>query len=236
MKKSDLLNALATKYDYRSYLEIGTPFTGNEFGRVTSPALSIRKRLAYWCGHDADKQAATFRRDDLLLDAGKFTAGSAKYALIFVDSFHTYECSMRDLLLARTLLTERGTIVVHDCNPDDEDLASPIYRPGAWCGTTYAAFIDFTLNSSDLVHCTIDDDVGLGIIRQGLQRPYDDALKQIWERSRADDALRYKIFASLKQRLLNLVSVEQFARDEGLELRSKDAAREALPVSASAAS
>jgi len=221
MKKSDLLNALAKKRDYRSYLEIGTPFTGNEFGRVTSPTLSVRHRLAYWCAHDADGQAATFRRDGLMLDAGDFVAGSAKYDLIFVDSFHTYECSMRDLLLARTLLTERGTIVVHDCNPYDEDLASPTYRPGAWCGTTYAALIDFILNSSDLVHCTIDDDVGLGIIRRGLQRPCDEALQQIWERFRADDALRYKVFASHKQRLLNLVSIEQFERDERLELRSK---------------
>jgi hypothetical protein len=212
MRKSDLLNALAAKRDYRSYLEIGTPFTGNEFGRVTSPTLSIRHRLAYWCGHDVDKQAATFRRDDLVLDAREFAAGSAKYDLIFVDSFHTYECSMRDLLLARALLTDRGTIVVHDCNPHDEDLASPTYRPGSWCGATYAAFIDFMLNSSDLVHCTIDEDVGLGVIRRGSQRPYDEDLKQIWEHFRANDALRFKVFAALKHRLLNL------ERDEGLDV------------------
>jgi len=222
LRKSDLLNALATKRDYRTYLEIGTSFTGNEFGRVTSPNLSIRHRLAYWCAHAADKDAATLRRDDLLLDPGKFMAGSAKYDLIFVDSFHTYECSMRDLLLARALMAERGTIVVHDCNPFDEDLASPTYRPGPWCGATYAAFIDFMLNSRDLEHRTIDDDVGLGIVRRGSQRSYDDALKRIWERSRADDALRYEVFASLKHRLLNIVSVERFERDEGLDFQLSD--------------
>jgi hypothetical protein len=218
MTKSGIISALAAKHGYVSYLEISTPLTGFEFDRVSFPGLGTRHRFAYWCRHDSDKQPALIRRDDLLLDAGSLRE-HAKYDIILVDSHHTYECSMRDLLLARALLAEGGTLVVHDSNPPDEDIVTPPYRPGPWCGTTYAAVVDFVLNSSDLEHRTIDIDTGCTIIRRRRQDPgkSDADLAQIWERSRGDDELRFKAFASLRHRLLNLVSLDEFLRDEGLK-------------------
>lgn len=49
-------------------------------------------------------------------------------------------CVAERLILryAFDLLSDRGTIVVHDCNPPDPELASPMRTPGsyAWCGLT----------------------------------------------------------------------------------------------------
>jgi hypothetical protein len=37
------------------------------------------------------------------------------------------------------LLTDRGTMVVHDCLPPTPELAVPNFITGGWCGVTYQA-------------------------------------------------------------------------------------------------
>jgi hypothetical protein len=218
--KSDVINAIAQKRQYVAYLELSTPISGHEFDKVTYPGLSIRHRFAYASQYRVDQQTATRRYEGFCLDAARLVRLCARYDIILVDSFHTYGCSMRDVLLARALLADGGTILVHDCNPPDEDFASPIYRDGAWPGATHAAFVDLMLNSNELEHCTIDLDVGLGIIRRCSSRPREslEPLKQTWERSRVDEALRFQVFSTHRHQLLNLVSLERFVRDEGLEV------------------
>jgi hypothetical protein len=73
---------------------------------------------------------------------------------------------MDALAAAIDLLADDGTIVVHDCLPTAAEEAAPQYRPGAWCGVTFKAYLDFLLARSHLAYCTIDTDYGCGLIRK----------------------------------------------------------------------
>ena len=81
-----------------------------------------------------------------------------------MDGWHTYDCTIRDLTLAYDLLADGGVLVVHDCLPPTELMASPAWVPGSWCGVVYKAFLDFVLARNDLDYCTVNLDYGCGII------------------------------------------------------------------------
>ena len=73
-------------------------------------------------------------------------AAGFAYDVILVDPFHEYETSAQDLREACTLIKPNGTIVVHDCNPEEEALVTPHYQDGRWCGLTYKAYLDMVLD------------------------------------------------------------------------------------------
>ncbi len=114
MQKYDIINALITKNKYAKYLEICTPNSGLRFGYIDRKPLRWRHRLVYRCpaGFD-DGLEITFRSQDESI--GQLLDPALPYDLIFVDSFHTLECSLSDLMLALDLLRPGGTIVVNDC-------------------------------------------------------------------------------------------------------------------------
>ena len=165
----DLINELVAIHGYRSYLEICTYTTGRLYGDLDRGPFTISHRLMYRCpeGYDdglpIDFRSATSEIDTQLT---ALRASGVTYELILVDPFHDYEQSLRDLRAVRGLLTQKGTIVVHDCRPPDRELASPEFLVGAWCGVTYKAYLDFMLESGDLRFCTVDVDHGCGIIRR----------------------------------------------------------------------
>ena len=165
----DLINELAAIHGYGSYLEICTYTTGRLYGDLDRRPFTISHRLMYCCpeGYDdglpIDFRSATSEIDTQLT---ALRASGVNYDLILVDPFRDYEQSLRDLGVARSLLTAKGTIVVHDCRPPDRELASPEFLVGAWCGVTYKAYLDFMLEAEDLKFCTVDVDHGCGIIRR----------------------------------------------------------------------
>ena len=165
----DLINELAAIHGYGSYLEICTYTTGRLYGDLDRGHFTISCRLMYRCpdGYD-DGLPIDFRSATSEIDAQltALRASGATYDLILVDPFRDYEQSLRDLGVARSLLTAKGTIVVHDCRPPDRELASPEFLVGAWCGVTYKAYLDFMLEAEDLKFCTVDVDHGCGIIRR----------------------------------------------------------------------
>lgn len=87
-----------------------------------------------------------------------------KFNLICIDSFHEYEESMRDLNLALSVLENNGIIMCHNCGPVDKSICTPSYKSGAWCGITYACFIEFAYNNPQFYYGVLDTDTGIGII------------------------------------------------------------------------
>jgi hypothetical protein len=155
--------------------------------------------------------------------------GKTVYDLVFVDPFHTLECSMTDLEGAWRLLNVGGYLVVHDCNPTDSALVSPSFQPGLWCGVTYQAYIDFLLRREAARYFTVDTDYGCGVVekqprtvrgRERRTRQDADAetrarLKREWMIVREDDERRYAFFDGNRARLLNLVTIEEFMERSG---------------------
>ncbi|MDR3416430.1 MAG: methyltransferase domain-containing protein [Nevskia sp.] len=233
MKKTELVNALARRYQATSYLEICTPFTGHQYGEIDPALFRIRRRLMYRCPEsfvdglpvdfrsDSDSSYATVRQ---LAEAG------IRFDLIFVDPYHTYRESLTDLYGAMRLLTPDGVMVVHDCNPPDAAVAAVEFGgPGtAWSGLTYAAFIDFVSGSSRYQYCTVDTDYGCGVVFKrpspvpGCCRHFElpEELALDWALARCDHETRFALFERNRAALLNLVSVERFAEQAQIAMHA----------------
>lgn len=87
-----------------------------------------------------------------------------KFDLICIDPFHDFERTLHDFNLFSSLLTDRGILISHDCAPKVVGHATPNYKPGPWCGLTYAAFIQFANQNPAWYYTVLDTDTGIGIM------------------------------------------------------------------------
>jgi len=217
--KTDIVKHLSDLNGYRSYLEICTPTTGGEFAKVDASRFDVCHRLMYRCPDDfADGLPIDFRvsAPDNTQCVEEMHREGRRYDIILVDSWHEYEPSYRDLRNALSLVTENGSIVVHDCLPPGDNLISPTHQPGPWCGVTFMAFIDFVTQNKALNYRTVDADYGCGIIQRCNETPIDvpAALLEAWNERRGDPESAFRFLQDNKQDLLRLVSIEEFIRAE----------------------
>jgi hypothetical protein len=217
LSKTEIVNALARKRGFSSYLEISTGKTGNHFADVDRTQLTTCHRLMYQCPDDySDGLEIDFRTRGVGISPffAEVRRRGTKYDIMLVDSSHTYECSMRDLSYALSALVEGGVLVVHDCDPPEKS------------GVTYPAFVDFVLGRDDIDYYTVDADFGCGVIKKGsllpsLDRlsavPATEGLRLFWEAIRSDETLRYVGFEKRKREFLRMISVREFFELESLD-------------------
>lgn len=230
MRKAEIVNTLTRKYGFTRYLEIATPVSGFTFGDIDRSPLTRCERLIYrWRAGFDDGLPVTYRTEEdtctSAVDAIAAEPGAPRYDVIFIDSYHTYDASMADLVGACRVLADDGVIVVHDCDPLEPLLASPrARRAGPWCGVTYAAFIDFVSWRHPLSYCTVDSDFGCGVIFAARERqaPGPSRLAELWRRvvcrrwqsAGTDAAGRFAVYRAHRRSLLNLITPDKFLRAE----------------------
>src|SRR5205823_466894 len=133
--------------------------TGHEYARIEKGRFDVCHRLLYRCHEQfSDGLGIDFRVPDLRIEGAIecIRASGVTYDAILVDPWHQYDTSLRDLGAALSLLSDRGTIVVHDClPPEGGDWIRPEFVPGHWCGVTFAAFVDFVHTVPGITHATI---------------------------------------------------------------------------------
>jgi hypothetical protein len=216
LSKTEIVNALARKRGFSSYLEISTRQTGNHFTGVDRTQLTTCHRLMYRCPDDySDGRQIDFRTRGIGISPffAEIRRRRTTYDIMLVASSHTYACSMRDLFYALSAIVDGGILVVHDCDPPDS------------YGVTYAAFVDFVLGRDDIDYYTVDTDFGCGVIkkRRPLSSPdrtsavpATEGLRFFWEAIRSDETLRYEGFKKRKRELLCMISVREFFELESL--------------------
>jgi hypothetical protein len=228
--KVDIINHLADRYDYQTYLEICTPMTSNRFAEVDRSKYKTCHRLMYRCPRDFDDgMNIDFRTDqsDIGDCVRQIQSGTLRYDAVLVDSYREYAPSLRDLEIAWAVSSSEGIIIVHQCNPTSEELASPTYLPAAWSGVTYKAYLDFVTSRGDLEYLTVDTDEGCGVIwRKGerdwlLQRTagqVDQATELVdkWREVGNDFQSSFRLLQQNKAELLRLLSVKEFLRTGAL--------------------
>jgi len=217
-EKTDIIHFLSDLYGYTSYLEICSSTTGWFYHKIDRSRFRRCHRLMYRCpasyddGMDVNFRSPDLRTADLF---ETMHALGLRYDVILVDPFHSYEASYRDLADAVGVLTDRGTVVVHDCFPPDENLVAPDWTPGAWCGATFIAFIDFLNDHPELACATVDTDYGCGILRKGIPRPTaPNEIASGWVAARRNAKAAFRFMIENKDRLLNLMSVDAFKAAE----------------------
>jgi len=224
--KVNVIHHLAATRGCGSYLELCTAGTGRRYAEIEQRRFDPCHRLMYNCADDfADGLPIDFRSSGLdiaaCLDAMR---RRLRYDIILVDSWHLYETSRRDIAAALGLVADDGVIVVHDCRPPREEICTPAYMPGEWCGVTYKAYVDF-VTTSRLRYLTVDTDYGCGVLFPGKQRWWRRLLAAMrpasaerrrlvagWRACGTDYGRAYAYLERNDRALLNLVSVETFMR------------------------
>jgi len=113
MKRFDIINHFIKKYNYKSYLEIGTQLDRcivevkceHKTGVDPSPEHRIEESCDWFYELTSDEFFATNKYG---------------YDIIFVDGLHHSNQVIEDINNALLVLNEGGTIIVHDCNPLSE--------------------------------------------------------------------------------------------------------------------
>lgn len=149
MTTADIVNRFICTRAYRSCLEIGT--RGSHLGDV-----HCARRV---CASPADARGV-----DVRMSSDDFFASTREtFDVIIVDGVHRCGQVLRDIDNALKALNPGGIVVVRNCLPSDEHMASPEPHSGAWCGDVYRAAAWHFAGSPYLCY-TVDADYGCGIV------------------------------------------------------------------------
>ena len=135
------------------------------------------------------------------------------FDVIFVDGLHEAQQVYRDVLNALRVLRPNGMILLHDCNPTNEESAST-YRTSsvfAWNGDVWKALVALRLRD-DLDIITIDTDHGIGVIRKGTP---NTKLSEYWRTVLNPYPIPFLNYTHLEQHrteLLNLKTIREFKK------------------------
>ena len=185
MRRWEIINQLIQKYNYKSYLEIGTQH-GNCFKEVKCEHKVCVDPVKVFDGLTYEMTSDEYFKDH-----------DEKFDIIFIDGLHTEDQTIKDVTKALVVLNENGTIVAHDCSPDTKE-ATEMY----FCGTSYMAPIWYRMHITNVEVQVVDTDCGCGIFRRGSNQVYDKTTYNV--------AREYDYFFANKQELVNVITVDRF--------------------------
>lgn len=199
MKRFDIINYLIYKNNFNSYIEIGVETPSNCFDKISIPIenkISVDPNPRGIVTHQvtSDEFFQTYN-------------GDRKFDIAFIDGLHTEEQVDKDIQNCLLNLSENGIIVLHDCNPTEEqrqmELDDPRRKIRAWNGTVWKSIAKLRCTDKGLYIAVVDTDEGIGIIRRGSQNLFQttEDITQI---------LTYEFLDSNRTELLNLISIDQF--------------------------
>ena len=179
-----ILNHLAKRFNYTTYLEIGVA-QGATIAHLDYPL----RRLV---GVDPDPEAkpVTFR----MTSNEFFEQNIEPFDLIFVDGLHQHRQAYTDVLNALDCMNVGGTVVMHDCSPPTEGHQAVPREQFYWNGDVWRAYLQLR-EIKELYMEVIDTDYGVGIIQQGEQKPLPAGTANL---------LTYGAFDENRKSLLNL--------------------------------
>ena len=190
MIRTDILNALITKYGYKSYLEVGTQDPTSNFDLIKAEhKVSI---------DPFPRGEVTFvGTSDEYFDS---ISDDVKFDIIFIDGLHHDDQVLKDIENSLKHLSENGSIVCHDCLPMTEHMQARDDHGGEWTGDVWKAIAHLRVETIDLYIKVVDADYGCGIIRRGTNIPYEPT----------DNYKKYSYYVSNRNRMMNVITKEQF--------------------------
>lgn len=194
--RTNIINHLIQKYNYKTYLEIGL-FDSNNYSQIIAPIkYGVDPSPKALC-----KNAITFlgTSDDFFKKEYNI-----KFDIIFIDGLHLDSQVRKDISNSLLNLNQNGTIVMHDCLPtnETEQKEDPeIANYGPWLGTCWKAFAYNRMTREDLTMFTLNTDCGCGIIRFGKQKlfPYSE-----------ESNLTYDFYLKNAAELMQIKGIEEF--------------------------
>jgi hypothetical protein len=184
MNRTDIINLIIHKFNYRKYLEIGVRNPNDNFLQID---------VEYKVGVDpAVNHELVYKglSQDFFLDYP-----TNEFDLIFIDGSHTHEDSMQDLFSS---VPRAQCIVMHDCLPEKIEHTGPVKpKKGPWCGDVWKTW-SMTCQGFDYAAC-VDVDHGVGVIFPDGQDIYmRPVFWDVWEAN--------------KKYMANIVSEQEFLK------------------------
>jgi hypothetical protein len=201
MTRTEIINILIKKNNYKTYLEIGvnTPLQpGYNWNGV-----QIETK------HGVDPEVDTTYK----MTSDEFFEKYIKmnYDIIFIDGLHIFEQVYKDIINSLNHLNNGGVIVVHDCHPKKEITQRRIRATSVWHGDVWKAILKLRIENPNIQIYTINADEGCGIIQKGSQillAPIDTS----------ENLYTYNFFKNNKGKILNLISVKEFKKKLNIPL------------------
>jgi hypothetical protein len=192
MTRTELINGLIKKYNFKTYLEIGVNTQSQPGYNWVGVDIPVK--------HGVDPNVDTTYR----MTSDEFFNNhiSQKYDIIFIDGLHLFEQVYRDITNSLNHLVDGGIIVVHDCNPITEITQRRERASDSWHGDVWKSIVKLKIEDPNIDICTVDTDEGCGIIKKGFQE-----LLKISEGTNIND---YSFLENNRKEALNLISVNEF--------------------------
>jgi hypothetical protein len=186
--RSDIINILIKKFNYSSYLEIGT------FNKQLNFNLIQCKSKICVDPNPSTQPTFAMTSDDF------FIQNTQTFDIVFIDGLHLHEQVFKDITNSLKVLNKNGTIVCHDMLPGKEimQVRDPQTLYFGWTGDCWRAFFKCKSLFNNLDMCVVNVDNGVGVIREGKQ-----------ELISVPENLDWQYFCNNKD-LMNVISIEQF--------------------------
>ena len=190
MMRWDIINFLISKYDLKSYLEIGVQDYTCNFEKIKAEEkVSVDPYPRSLCDFvgTSDEYFASIPKDKM-------------FDIVFIDGLHHSEQVIKDIYNSLDHLNGGGFIVLHDCLPQTEHNQIVPDHGGEWTGDVWKAFVHFRCKYPLFEMFTIDTDWGCGIITNGYQKTYNEGV--------IPEKLDWEHYVQNRDEMMNVVSVD----------------------------
>lgn len=195
MIRTDIINFLIYKNDFKNYLEIGVS-TGENINHVIAenkdgvdPGLGIYSNLS---------NLVNFK-----MTSDEFFARNQKqYDFIFIDGLHETEQVDKDISNSLKFLNKDGMILLHDTLPVSFESQEVPRKTKVWNGDVWKSIVKLKFSRTDLEIQTVDTDMGCTIVKFGVQKIIDSVS--------LSTALTWEYFETHKKDLLGIITVDEF--------------------------
>lgn len=210
MTRTDILNAIIQKCGYTTYLEIGVQ------KGVNWNAIKCEHKI----GVDPEPQfedpfISKMTSDEFFAQPMKFQGDG--FDLIFIDGLHHADQVLRDFDNARKVISPHGTIVLHDCNPPNEESQRVPRETKEWCGDVWKAWAQIAVqNLGERAAFCIDTDYGVSVYSKHpafeSQQVATTTHLQFINEGIEVDTWDYDLLNEYRTELLNLISVDEWKK------------------------
>lgn len=197
LNRTNIIQYLVTKYNLKSYLEIGVR-DGINYNKIN---VNYKVGVDPEPTDDCREQIEIMTSDEYFK---KIKNSNIKFDIIFIDGLHLdYQVDL-DLKNSIDHLSENGFIIMHDCNPPTKFHQRENYelknkKTPFWNGTVWKSYIKLRMNNPNLKMRVVDCDWGIGIIQKGKQTLLHKKYN-----------LKFEDLKSYRENMLNLISVYEF--------------------------
>lgn len=211
--RTAVLNHLISQIKAKNYLEIGVRNPDDNFNKIdcynkfsVDPGIEFKNNPV-----DFKMTSDVFFKN---LIEGKLTIPSSiKFDVIFIDGLHISNQVENDIQNSLKFITDKGFIVLHDCNPLTIFHQRENYKfknspaKGFWNGTTWKAFYKYRHEKS-LYSICFDSDWGIGVLSKTNYKDFNNM-----EIDMENLYFEYNILDFNRQKHLNLQSFDEWIKE-----------------------